>query len=83
MKFVKYWKIKRNSKCKVFGASRKANNQKLTSIGVIPIPFQFGDRNSIDEALKQSQETVVFFVTDFLDISKNIGTEISHDIMTS
>lgn len=63
----------------VFGTSRQANNPKLTSIGVVSIPFKFGDRKSIDEAMQQSQASLVFFLTDFIDIAKsNARTEILH-----
>ena len=48
----------------VKGTTRKVPNKKLTDKGIEAIPFKYGDRKSIDNAIKVSQATMLFLVTD-------------------
>ena len=67
-----------SKKFEVFGTSRNAKNVKLHSKGIKVVPFIYGDENSITEALRLSQATLVYFLTD-LDIAQNNQrTEVEH-----
>lgn len=48
----------------VQGTTRKAPNKKLADKGIEAISFKYGDRESIDNAIKVSQATMLFLVTD-------------------
>jgi uncharacterized protein YbjT (DUF2867 family) len=54
-----------NNKFDVFGTTRKTPSSKLEQMGVTAVQFAFGDTASMENAIKTSKATVVYFVTDF------------------
>jgi len=63
----------------IYGTSRTIPNDKLARNGIIAVPFKFGDINSINEALKQSNPDFVVIITDFAKAAgMNKITEENH-----
>mmetsp|Transcript_15241 Transcript_15241/g.20155 ORF Transcript_15241/g.20155 Transcript_15241/m.20155 type:complete len:320 (+) Transcript_15241:103-1062(+) len=66
----------------VFGATRTVPNKKLEDMGVKAIKFEFGSMESMISALKESNATMVFMVTDFwVAANQKFDVEVSHGMM--
>ena len=65
---------------KVFGTTRDpSKDTKLAGLGATAVACNFGDKVSIENALKTSKAEYVFFLTDFYGAAKlNKQNEINH-----
>ena len=61
----------------LFGASRNPQHPQLLAKNVSPVPFTFGDKESIQNALKIAQPQTVVVITHFM-FSKDKQTEVEH-----
>jgi uncharacterized protein YbjT (DUF2867 family) len=69
----------KDGKYKVYGTSRNPNNPKLMERGIIPIKFRFGDEESMVNALRISNASVVILITDLIRIAnKSPEQEYQH-----
>mmetsp|Transcript_1997 Transcript_1997/g.3520 ORF Transcript_1997/g.3520 Transcript_1997/m.3520 type:complete len:312 (-) Transcript_1997:185-1120(-) len=57
----------------VFGTTRSVPSKKLAGMGVKPVKFAFGDKESAVQAIKTSKASSVFFVTDYFVAAKKSG----------
>lgn len=67
----------------VFGTTRNVSKDtKLSKLGATAVAFQFGDKASIENALKTSNAQYVYFLTDFFAAAKGKKQiEIDHGKM--
>ena len=62
----------------VFGTTRGADHPKLTSKGVTPVPFRYGDKLSIERALDIAKPQVIVVITSYHAVAKSLEAEVMH-----